>query len=151
LAEEYLKANATGIATGVGGAGTLTSISKIGVAPTIISEVGSAAGGYAGSKGLGTLGSHIDEKYGTNLAPTLTFTGGLIGGFGGGIGGYKAAPVIIKAGDNAITFTTNTINDAIVKNAVKKGKITFVDTPTVYKGFHQSDVPIYEPNFNLER
>lgn len=151
LAEEYLKANATGIATGVGGAGTLTSISKIGVVPTIISEAGSAAGGYVGSKGLGTLGSHIDEKYGTNLAPTLTFAGGLIGSFGGGIGGYKAAPVIIKAGDNAITFTTNTINDAIIKNAVKKGKIKFVDIPTVYKGFHQSDVPIYEPNFNLER
>ena len=151
LSDTLLKADAAGIMTGIGGASTLSSISNIGLAPTIISETGSAIGGYAGSKGLGVLGSHIDEKHGTNLTPALTIAGGLIGGIGGGVGGYKAAPIIIKAGDDAITFTSNTINDAIVKNAVKKGKISFVDTPTTYRGFHQSDTPIYEPNFNFER
>lgn len=151
LSDTLLKANAAGIMTGIGGASTLSSISNIGLAPTIISEAGSAAGGYVGSKALGALGSYMDEKHGTNLTPALTVAGGLVGGFGGGIGGYKAAPVIIKAGDNAVTFASNTVNDAIIKNAVKKGKISFVDTPTTYRGFHQSDAPIYEPNFNFER
>lgn len=151
IQEKQDKAGTIAAMSTLGGAGLINSAATIGVVPTIISEAGSAAGGYVGSKSLGALGSHIDEKYGTNLTPTLTFTGGLLGGFGGGIGGYKAAPIIIKAGDNAITFTANTVNDAIIKNAIKKGKLSFIDTPTTYRGFHQSDVPIYEPNFNFER
>ena len=78
LAEDYLKANATGIATGVGGAGTLTSISEIGVVPTIITDAVGTAGGVVGSKTGEFIGQQIDNKYGTNITPYLTFLEGLV-------------------------------------------------------------------------
>ena len=91
LAEDYLKANIAGIATGVGGAGTLTSISEIGIVPTILTEAAGAAGGVVGSKAGEIIGQQIDNKYGTNTTPYLTFFGGLGGGITGGILGYKGA------------------------------------------------------------
>lgn len=91
LAEDYLKANVTGIAAGAGGAGTLTSISEIGLAPTIITEAAGTAGGVVGSKAGEVVGQLIDNKYGTNTTPYLTFFGGLGGGVTGGVLGYKGA------------------------------------------------------------
>lgn len=91
LAEDYLKANITGIATGIGGAGTLTSISEIGVVPTIVTETAGTAGGIVGSKAGEAIGQQIDNRYGTNITPYLTFFGGLGGGATGGILGYKGA------------------------------------------------------------
>ena len=91
LAEDYLKANITGIATGIGGAGTLTSISEIGVVPTIVTETAGTAGGIIGSKAGEAIGQQIDNRYGTNITPYLTFFGGLGGGATGGILGYKGA------------------------------------------------------------
>ena len=91
LAEDYLKANIAGIATGVGGAGTLTSISEIGIVPTILTEAAGATGGVVGSKAGEIIGQQIDNKYGTNTTPYLTFFGGLGGGITGGILGYKGA------------------------------------------------------------
>ena len=91
LAEDYLKANVTGIAAGAGGAGTLTSISEIGLVPTIITETTGAAGGVVGSKAGEVVGQLIDNKYGTNTTPYLTFFGGLGGGVTGGVLGYKGA------------------------------------------------------------
>ena len=91
LAEDYLKANVTGIAAGAGGAGTLTSISEIGVVPTILTEATGATGGVVGSKAGEIVGQLIDNKYGTNTTPYLTFFGGLGGGVTGGVLGYKGA------------------------------------------------------------
>lgn len=91
LAEDYLKANVTGIAAGAGGAGTLTSISEIGLVPTILTEATGATGGVVGSKAGEIVGQQIDNKYGTNTTPYLTFFGGLGGGVTGGILGYKGA------------------------------------------------------------
>lgn len=91
LAEDYLKANVAGIATGIGGAGTLTSISEIGVVPTIVTETTGTAGGIIGSKAGEIIGQQIDNKYGTNTTPYLTFFGGLGGGITGGVLGYKGA------------------------------------------------------------
>ena len=91
LAEDYLKANVTGIAAGAGGAGTLTSISEIGLVPTILTEATGATGGIVGSKAGEIVGQLIDNKYGTNTTPYLTFFGGLGGGVTGGVLGYKGA------------------------------------------------------------
>jgi hypothetical protein len=82
LAKDYLKANATGIMTGIGGAGTLSSISNIGVIPTLLTEAASTAGGYGGYK----IGEVVDNKLGTKVfAPVFS----LAGGIGSGIGTYK--------------------------------------------------------------
>ena len=82
LAKDYLKANVTGIMTGIGGAGTLSSISNIGVIPTLLTEAASTAGGYGGYK----LGEVVDKKLGTKVfAPVFS----LAGGIGSGIGTYK--------------------------------------------------------------
>lgn len=91
LAEDYLKANIAGIATGVGGAETLTSVSEIGIVPTILTEAAGVTGGMVGSKAGEIIGQQIDNKYGTNTTPYLTFFGGLGGGITGSVLGYKGA------------------------------------------------------------
>ena len=44
-----------------------------------------------GSKAGEIIGQQIDNKYGTNTTPYLTFFGGLGGGITGGVLGYKGA------------------------------------------------------------
>lgn len=99
LANDYLKANAAGIATGIGGMGTLSSISKIGVAPTIVTEAAGAVGGTVGAKAGEFAGQKIDNKFGTNVTPWLTVAGSLLGGVGGGIAGYKG---VVKGAKYAV-------------------------------------------------
>ena len=59
--------------------------------PTIITEATGAAGGVVGSKAGEVVGQLIDNKYGTNTTPYLTFFGGLGGGVTGGVLGYKGS------------------------------------------------------------
>ena len=78
LNDKYLSANVAGIALGATAASALTA----GVVPTLVSEVGGAAGSYVGNK----VGSYADEKFGTKwIAPTLS----IVGGIGSGVGAYK--------------------------------------------------------------
>lgn len=65
----------------------------------------------------------------------------------GGGAGTKFAPAIVKGGQTTITATGNIVNDAIIKKAVKTGKISFVEKPTTYKVVHQSERPVYKPKF----
>lgn len=59
--------------------------------PTILTEATGATGGVVGSKAGEIVGQQIDNKYGTNTTPYLTFFGGLGGGVTGGVLGYKGA------------------------------------------------------------
>lgn len=69
----------------------MASISEIGVVPTIITDAVGTVGSIAGSKVGEFIGQQIDNKYGTNITPYLTFFGGLGGGVTGGVLGYKGA------------------------------------------------------------
>lgn len=59
-----------------------------------IPAITSTATGYAGSYGGYKLGQWIDNKYGTNTTPWLTWAGGVAGG----IGGYKGLVKVGSAG-----------------------------------------------------
>ena len=76
---------------GIGAIATIASAGTMGWIPSLISTGTGYAGGYGGYK----LGEAIDNKYGTNTAPWLSFAGGMLGGYGG----YKG---LVKLG-NAYT------------------------------------------------
>lgn len=100
--------------------------------PAIVSTVTGAAGGQAGAYGGQKLGQYINNKYGTNLTPGLTFAGGLIGGMITGGLGYK--------GWEGATNQYN-INKAFKSGQLKWGQ------PTSYTAYHQSVTPITKFKF----
>lgn len=132
-------------------AGAGVSAASIGVIPTLAAETGGIAGGYYGSIGGAKLGQHIDQKYGTNTTPWLSLAGGLVGGVAGGYGGLKGGQLTVKAGKKAADVAENAVNDVIIYKAKKDGRLEFIDEPTTYTGYHQSNSEIYEPDFNFER
>lgn len=60
----------------------------------------------------------------------------------------EATTKVVKAG---VKKASNLINDTIIKRAVKTGKLKFTDRPIVYRGFHQSEAPVYYPDFTIQR
>lgn len=46
---------------------------------------------------------------------------------------------------------TDFANDMMVKRAVKTGKLRFTEQPTKYIGYHQSETPVYYPDFSKQR
>lgn len=62
---------------------TIASAGTMGWIPTLTSTATGFAGAYSGQK----AGEAIDNKYGTNTTPWLTFAGGMIGGGFGAKGG----------------------------------------------------------------
>ena len=94
--------------------------------PAIVSTVTGAAGGQAGAYGGHKLGQYIDDKYGTNLTPGLTFVGGLFGGTIGGGLGYKG--------------WEGATNQYIINKAFKSGQLKW-GQPTSYTAYHQSATP----------
>ena len=61
---------------------------------------------------------------------------------------YIGAGVGAKATKSALV---NTADNVIIKRALKNGKLIFDFNPTTFKGFHQSRVPIYKPEFPKKR
>lgn len=104
--------------------------------PAIVSTAAGAAGGHAGAYGGQKLGQYIDDKYGTNLTPGLTFAGGLIGSTIGGGLGYKG--------------WEGATNQYLINKAFKSGQLKW-GQPTSYTAYHQSATPITKFKFPFKR
>ena len=104
--------------------------------PAIVSTATGAAGGHAGAYGGQKLGQYIDDKYGTNLTPGLTFAGGLIGGTITGGLGYKG--------------WEGATNQYLINKAFKSGQLKW-GQPTSYTAYHQSATPITKFKFPFKR
>ena len=103
---------------------TIASAGTMGWVPAITSTATGFVGAYGGQK----VGEMIDNKYGTNTAPWLTFAGGMVGGGFGAKGGMWAAD-------------QHTINKAF-----RTGKLRY-GSPTSYTAYHQSATPITKFKF----
>ena len=104
--------------------------------PAIVSTATGAAGGHVGAYGGQKLGQYIDDKYGTNLTPGLTFSGGLIGSTIGGGLGYKG--------------WEGATNQYLINKAFKSGQLKW-GQPTSYTAYHQSATPITKFKFPFKR
>lgn len=86
-----------------GGLGTKAAAKSFGWLPTIAEEVGASTVGTAATYGSDYLGQAIDNRFGTNIRPWLTISGGLTGAFLGGRWGNRSAMKTAKyAVDNGI-------------------------------------------------
>lgn len=94
--------------------------------PALVSTATGAAGGYAGSYAGQKLGSYIDNKYGVNTTPFLSFFGGLTGGILSGGLGYKS--------------WEGATNQYLINKAFKSGQLKW-GQPTSYTAYHQSATP----------
>lgn len=86
-----------------GGLGTKAAAKAVGWLPTIAEEVGASIIGTGATYGSDYLGQAIDNRFGTNIRPWLTISGGLTGAFLGGRWGNRGAMKTAKyAVDNGI-------------------------------------------------
>lgn len=79
-------ATGAGLLGAMGGAGLFSAAATYGWPAALTAEAVSTGTGIAGYHGFNKLGQRIDNKYGTNIAPYLSFFGSL----GTGIAGYNA-------------------------------------------------------------
>lgn len=96
----------------------------MGWVPALATTATGTVGGYAGVYGGQKLGQHLDNKYGWNTTPYLSFFGGLGGGILGGGMGYKGT---VKLGSRGLLpkggqtmygkqFITDVASDALNRN-----------------------------------
>ena len=79
-------ATGAGLLGAMGGAGLFSAAATYGWPAALTAEAVSTGTGIAGYNGFNKLGQYIDNKYGTNTAPYLSFFGSL----GTGMAGYSA-------------------------------------------------------------